>query len=1054
MPDNQDQHQSSELQIVALGQTQQNRNYYEILGISKEASLGDIRKAYYKLAMQWHPDKNPNNSTAAEKFKVIAQAYETLSNDVGRLLYDAERLENEIDQADAVDNILKIEEWWREEVTISNLLARNDEGAKKIKEVFAKALLSQIESQAEEKGKLKAAWTLLKIPNQRNFLTRLQIIHVFIGREKNANFFDLLGKSTSIKNVFSGALTSIGIANLNVETVISLLNSSYVRTENNKINILSATEIALLIALHSSSGRPESEFLEKIFPPGEIKKNKDFLERLIADKNAFQELQKSAEFVDFAVKQTIEQPESAPDNKDQTNSTLEELDPDKLAEEVKVEKSLNDLWQKVWEKAMDPPSSSISPSKPETVNNQNKSVKETLLNFFTTIYHIVGISIGLNSKPLLEKMSSVIAASVASIKEGLSNLTQKKETETSKTPEVINLPASADPQPAVESTATPPPKPPRPVRPKAVTTDVQQSARDPQQSVQKGKSPNSPQKPQTPLVASLSASADLQQSEQKKRPKNNPQLKSSNENLLNNLKLVAHFVTTGRKYPQIVTDWLIKNSPYFNSIVEQFSKEFVNVFKDPKEIDGFFNLLDRFDPKKVSEFLEKHPHIEKYLAGNISKLIPVAKKWNSLLERVRKNQQLSPADKEKIEKEEEQMRKNQKKFINKSLDFDKGLLKSQPASNRSSIAPFLETNVSLLLDHINEKTLEGEPNLKTSKVIEDLPAPKQEVLQPVEQTSSASTQQPKPQPPEEQPEVGINTTKQASLIPSVHLNTPDKKEDKNSAKALIASWKALPQDTPHKIEAFFKQGLDLNAKANPVFRNLFVLKFALSNPQAAGLFLSDSYKKKAEDIFTPKQIEKLEEVANQTPTMKIPVPVLEKTAATSKPELTIVDPDNLNVGQRGIHQHKVKNTQEDDAFKFTDKVGELINVDPSKYSAEERIHLKEIKAALPRIKRYISDMKMSAPTTAELLKGCLLHHYNALGALSQSPKFSVTFFATKNTKPQGLLKSEIATCLEGVVDVNSSASSDKLNRIKLVSKYAEYEKQIEPTRGVAMSASA
>ncbi len=64
------------------------RDYYEILGIAKSASQDEIKKAYRKLAMQYHPDRNPDNKEAEEKFKEAAEAYEVLSDEQKKAKYD------------------------------------------------------------------------------------------------------------------------------------------------------------------------------------------------------------------------------------------------------------------------------------------------------------------------------------------------------------------------------------------------------------------------------------------------------------------------------------------------------------------------------------------------------------------------------------------------------------------------------------------------------------------------------------------------------------------------------------------------------------------------------------------------------------------------------------------------------------------------------------------------------------------------------------------------------------------------------------------------------
>ena len=64
------------------------RDFYEILGVSKSASEDEMKKAYRKLAIKYHPDKNPDDKSAEEKFKEAAEAYEVLSNPDKRAKYD------------------------------------------------------------------------------------------------------------------------------------------------------------------------------------------------------------------------------------------------------------------------------------------------------------------------------------------------------------------------------------------------------------------------------------------------------------------------------------------------------------------------------------------------------------------------------------------------------------------------------------------------------------------------------------------------------------------------------------------------------------------------------------------------------------------------------------------------------------------------------------------------------------------------------------------------------------------------------------------------------
>ena len=64
------------------------RDYYEVLGVDKKASADEIKKAYKKMAIKYHPDRNPGDKEAEEKFKEAAEAYEVLSDENKRARYD------------------------------------------------------------------------------------------------------------------------------------------------------------------------------------------------------------------------------------------------------------------------------------------------------------------------------------------------------------------------------------------------------------------------------------------------------------------------------------------------------------------------------------------------------------------------------------------------------------------------------------------------------------------------------------------------------------------------------------------------------------------------------------------------------------------------------------------------------------------------------------------------------------------------------------------------------------------------------------------------------
>ena len=63
-------------------------DFYDILGISKSSNANEIKRAYRKIAMKYHPDRNPDNKEAEKKFKEAAEAYSVLSDEGKRRQYD------------------------------------------------------------------------------------------------------------------------------------------------------------------------------------------------------------------------------------------------------------------------------------------------------------------------------------------------------------------------------------------------------------------------------------------------------------------------------------------------------------------------------------------------------------------------------------------------------------------------------------------------------------------------------------------------------------------------------------------------------------------------------------------------------------------------------------------------------------------------------------------------------------------------------------------------------------------------------------------------------
>ena len=77
--------------MAGASQDWMEKDFYKALGVSKDASADEIKRAYRKLAKQYHPDRNPGDESAEDRFKEVGEAYQVLSNEEDRKQYDAIR---------------------------------------------------------------------------------------------------------------------------------------------------------------------------------------------------------------------------------------------------------------------------------------------------------------------------------------------------------------------------------------------------------------------------------------------------------------------------------------------------------------------------------------------------------------------------------------------------------------------------------------------------------------------------------------------------------------------------------------------------------------------------------------------------------------------------------------------------------------------------------------------------------------------------------------------------------------------------------------------------
>ena len=224
-------------------------NYYEILGITNKATTKEIKKHYYKLAKKYHPDKNNGDLNKCEEFKLLSEAYTTLSNPKKRLFYDIslkyniyipEGFELNNDDYERIHSYYnKIMNWT--EIKFIKLLFQS------LPESFKKDILNK----ANDIFSSKKAFKLMNISNIK-YINLLQLYeNYYINLFRNFDdIYNLLSKQLLIitnNNVYHIFITnynySLTIRNNNANVKINILLKSDFIIDNLNIKYISSINL-------------------------------------------------------------------------------------------------------------------------------------------------------------------------------------------------------------------------------------------------------------------------------------------------------------------------------------------------------------------------------------------------------------------------------------------------------------------------------------------------------------------------------------------------------------------------------------------------------------------------------------------------------------------------------------------------------------------------------------------------------------------------------------------------------------------------------------------